>query len=373
MRIVVTGADGFIGSNLCARLRELRYSDVVGITTSTTRGQLDAALASADFVFHLAGVNRPKDEAEFFTGNVAFTESLCAALATSGRRAPVVYASSTQAVLENPYGRSKRAAEEALLRYSRSSGANAYLFRLTNVFGKWCNPYYNSVVATFCHQAAHGLPITVDNPATVLLLLHVDDVVNAFVELLGANDTQTGYVEAGPVYEATVGELAQTLRDFADSRHSLLIPRVGIGLTRALYATYISYLQPDSFAYNVPRHTDGRGVFVEMLKTPDCGQVSYFTAHPGITRGEHYHHSKTEKFLIIRGTARFGFRNIKTGQSHELIARGGEGCIVESVPGWAHNITNVGDDELIVMLWANEVFDRARPDTIAMGMAHEKA
>jgi len=373
VRIVVTGADGFIGSNLSVRLRELPQSEVVGITSSTARQEFEAALGAANFVFHLAGVNRPKDEAEFVNGNVELTKSVCAVLAASGRRTPVAYASSVQATLENAYGRSKRAAEEVLLQYGRDSGAPVQLFRLTNVFGKWCRPYYNSVVATFCHQVAQGMPITVDNPATSLRLLHVDDLVAAFVRLLGAGHLQTGYVEAGPVYETTVGELAHTLREIADSRNSLLIPRVGVGLTRALYCTYMSYLQPDAFAYKVPRHTDPRGVFVEMLKTPDCGQVSYFTAHRGVTRGEHYHHSKTEKFLLIRGTARFAFRNIRTGQTHELIVRGDEGCIVESVPGWAHNITNIGEDELIVMLWANEVLDRARPDTVAMRVAHEEA
>ena len=241
-----------------------------------------------------------------------------------------------------------------------------HLFRLANVFGKWCRPNYNSAVATFCHNTARGLPIVVNDPAAALRLVYVDDVVAAFAGLLARPDAPGGFVEAGPVYETTVGEVADRVREFAASRSSLVTARVGGGLVRALYSTYVSHLPPASFAYDVPRHGDARGVFVEMLKTPDCGQFSYFTAHPGITRGEHYHHSKTEKFLVIKGTARFGFRHIVTGETHELTTRGGEGRIVETVPGWTHDITNVGDDELIVMLWANEIFDRERPDTVAM-------
>jgi UDP-2-acetamido-2,6-beta-L-arabino-hexul-4-ose reductase len=366
MRIVVTGADGFIGRNLRVRLRELGHADVVGITRATDGAAAAQALAAADFVFHLAGVNRPQDPADFADGNAGATERLLRALATSGRCVPVAYASSTQATLDNPYGASKRAAEEALLRHARETGAPVHVFRLTNVFGKWSRPNYNSAVATFCHNIARGLPITVRDPVAPLRLIYIDDVVEAFVRLLADPASPGGIGEPGPIHETTVGELADTLGAFAASRVTLVTPRVGTGLARALWATYVSFLPPEAFAYEVPRHGDPRGVFVEMLKTPDCGQFSYFTAHPGITRGEHYHHSKTEKFLVIRGTARFAFRDIETGRTHEIVTRGGEARIVETVPGWTHNITNIGDDELLVMLWANEIFDRARPDTVAM-------
>ncbi len=366
MRIAITGADGFIGRNLSVRLGELGYSDVVGITLDSSRDDLLAALAGAGFVFHLAGVNRPKDVGEFATGNAGFTEALCTALEEAGCAAPVVFSSSTQAALDNPYGLSKRAAEDALLQHGARCGSPVYLFRLTNVFGKWAQPNYNSAVATFCHNVARGLEIRINDPAAPLLLVYVDDVLDAFVGLLNASDTPSGFVEAGPEHETTVGELAQTVRGFAESRVSMLTPRVGSGLVRALHSTYLSYLPPESFDYTVPLHGDPRGVFVEMLKTPDCGQFSYFTAHPGITRGEHYHHSKTEKFLVIKGTARFGFRHITTGERYELVTKGGEARIVETVPGWTHNITNIGDDEMIVMLWANEIFDPKRPDTFAM-------
>jgi UDP-2-acetamido-2,6-beta-L-arabino-hexul-4-ose reductase len=366
MRIVVTGADGFIGKNLRVRLREAGYGDVVGLTRRSSADERAAALASADFVFHLAGVNRPKSDDEFAAGNTRLTEELCASLLASGRPVPIAYTSSTQAALDNPYGRSKRDAEAALERYERTSGAPAYLFRLTNVFGKWARPNYNSAVATFCHNTAQGQPITIRDPAAPLKLLYIDDAVDAFLPLVEAAQQRGGFVEALPVYETTVGEVAHTIRSFAESRTSLITPPVGTGLVRALYATYLSYLPPAAFAYQVPRYGDPRGAFAEVLKTPDCGQFSYFTAHPGVTRGEHYHHSKTEKFIVIRGTAQFRFRHIDTGEFYEMSVEGGEGHIVETVPGWAHDITNIGEQELIVMLWANEIFDRSRPDTVAM-------
>lgn len=369
MRILLTGADGFIAKNLRYRLRELGFTDVETVTRATSAAELERAAASAGFVFHLAGVNRPPAEADFASGNAGFTEQLCAALRSTGSRAPVVFSSSTQAALENPYGRSKRAAEEVLTAHAAATGAPVYLFRLTNVFGKWSRPNYNSAVATFCHQIARGQPIAIRDPAASLKLIYVDDVVAAFVALLGAPAPRGGFIEADPVYETTVGAVADTLREFAASRSTLLIGRVGTGLTRALYATYVSYLPAEAFAYDVPRHADPRGEFVEMLKTPDCGQFSYFTAKRGVARGEHYHHTKTEKFLVLRGTARFGFRHIDTGETHELVTRGGEGRIVETIPGWAHNIVNIGEEELLVMLWANEIFDRARPDTVSMKVA----
>jgi UDP-2-acetamido-2,6-beta-L-arabino-hexul-4-ose reductase len=209
------------------------------------------------------------------------------------------------------------------------------------------------------------LPITVHDPKSPLRLVHIDDVVSALIALLSAPPSP-GIVQVSPEYETTVGELAQMIREFAGSRSSLMSPRVGAGLVRALYSTYVSFLPTESFSYEVARYVDPRGTFVEMLKTPDCGQFSYFTAHPGVARGEHYHHTKTEKFLVIRGTARFGFRNIDSGETYELVTGGGEARIVETIPGWTHNIVNVGDDELVVMLWANEVFDRASPDTVSM-------
>lgn len=370
MRIVITGSDGFISRNLSLRLAELGYSNVVGIKRSSSNQEIDAALGAAECVFHLAGVNRPTDPAEFISGNVDFTTHVCQVLAQAGGRATVVYASSTQAELDNAYGASKRGGEDAVRTYAEAANAQVHIFRLTNVFGKWARPNYNSAVATFCHNTVHGLPVVVNDPAAQLRLVYVDDVVDAFVRCIpgreGIERSADGFSEVVPVYSTTVGEVAAAIQGFAHSRETLVTAEVGTGLARALYSTYVSYLPPASFSYQVPIHGDPRGVFVEMLKTPDCGQFSYFTALPGITRGEHYHHTKTEKFLVIKGTAHFGFRHVLTGETFEVVTRGGEGRIVETVPGWTHNITNIGEEEMIVMLWANEIFDRQRPDTIAM-------
>lgn len=365
MRILVTGADGFIGRNLRVRLRELGYAEIDCVTRATSAAALAAAIARSEFVFHLAGVNRPPDESGFHTGNVDFTVQLCELLGATGRKIPVAYSSSTQAERDNAYGQSKRTAERVLQSYATSIDAPLWLFRLPNVFGKWSRPNYNSAVATFCHQLARNLPIEIHDPAAPLSLIYIDDLVAAFCRLIGERPP-AGFVEAGPVYATTVGGVAELLGSFASSRTSLVTARVGGGLARALYATFVSFLPKESFAYQVPRYVDPRGVFVEMLKTPDCGQFSYFTAHPGVARGEHYHHTKTEKFLVIQGTANFGFRNIDSGDTYELTVSGGEGHIVESIPGWTHNVVNSGETELIIMLWASEVFDRGRPDTIAM-------
>lgn len=366
MRVAITGAGGFVGKNARVRLREAGVTEPIELHRDATDAQLLEAVSQADAVLHLAGVNRPPSEAEFQTGNAGFTERLVRALEQSGRPLPVIYASSIQAALDNPYGKSKRAAEEALQRYSETSRASVHLFRLPNVFGKWSRPNYNSAIATFCHNLARGLPIQIHDPAAPLRLIYVDDALTQFLDVLIDPAGPVGVLTPRLVYETTVGEVADHLRSFVDSRTSLVSARVGTDLVRALYSTYVSFLPPESFAYPVPRHTDPRGAFVEMLKTQDSGQFSYFTSHPGVTRGEHYHHSKTERFLVIRGKARFGFRNIDTDERYELVVEGGEGRIVETAPGWTHNVTNVGSEELIVMLWANEIFDRERPDTFGM-------
>ncbi len=366
MKVLVTGADGFIGRNLGVALAERAGMEVLPVVRETSTQALRALVGVADAVVHLAGVNRPLDPAEFQAGNTDFTSTLCEALHASGRAVPVAFASSIQASCDNPYGTSKRAAEDILFSYARASGAPVAVYRLANVFGKWCRPEYNSAVATFCHNIARGLPIRIDNPAAPLSLVYIDDVVSELLRFLEQPPAEPGFAEAGPVYATTVGELAEQIQAFGAVRRTLLTERVGTGFVRALYATYVSYLPPSEFSYAIPQHGDSRGVFVEMLKTKDSGQFSFFTAHPGVTRGGHYHHTKTEKFLVIKGRARYRFRHLLTGETFEVESRGEESLVVETIPGWVHDITNIGNEELVVMLWANEVFDRGNPDTFPM-------
>jgi len=370
VRVLVTGANGFIGKNLLLHFQEQICIDVVPFTREHSVADLPMLLEGIDWVFHLAGINRPKSREEFVTGNTGLTEQLCKAIKASGRRVPVVYTSSIQAERDNDYGSSKRAGEDALLELQRDTGSPVYIYRLPNVFGKWARPNYNSAVATFCHNVARGLPIQINDPAAVIRLVYVDDVVESFMALLAGSTSisqsiDNAYVGVEPEYQISVGELADQLNRFKATRDNLITEPVGTGLVRALYSTYVSYLPRECFTYSVQQHCDARGVFVEMLKTPDAGQFSFFTAHPGITRGGHYHHSKTEKFLVIKGKACFRFRHMLTGEFHELYTSGEQSEIVETVPGWTHDVINVGDDELICMLWAKEIFDRDKPDTFA--------
>jgi len=367
-KVLVTGANGFIGKNLRVRLGELPDFQVLAFVRGDDVGQLPALLAQADAVIHLAGENRPQDESAFALVNTGLTVALCDAIAAQvsnhGRTVPLLLASSTQAERDNPYGRSKLAAEQAVQALAQATGNPVTVFRLPGVFGKWCKPSYNSVVATFCHNLARGLPIQISDPSASLKLVYVDDVVSALVAALESPTMGWSRAVVQPEYAVTLGELAAQIRAFDDCRTTLQTDRVGTGLVRALYATYVSYLPTERFAYEVPQYADPRGVFVEMLKTPDCGQFSYFTAHPGVTRGGHYHHTKTEKFLVIKGEALFRFRHLLSHELVELRTSGTKPQVVDTIPGWAHDITNVGTDEMVVMLWANENFDRQRPDTV---------
>jgi UDP-2-acetamido-2,6-beta-L-arabino-hexul-4-ose reductase len=362
--VVVTGADGFLGKNLTLRLKELGRFEIRPITRASTPEQWVEAVSGADAAVHLAGVNRPLDPAEF-SGNATSAQQLLRAVEQSGRNLPIILSSSAKATDDSPYGASKRAAEQALLSFAERTGAPVAVFRLPNVFGKWCRPNYNSGVATFCHNIARDLPITVSDRAAPLTLVYVDDVVDAFIKLIDQSGFATGYHAVQPVYETTVGAVADTIRGFRADRDDNLIANVGTGLTRALYATYVSYLPPAEFSYQITSHRDPRGAFSEMLKTREAGQFSYFTAHPGVTRGGHYHHTKTEKFLIVHGDALFRFRHMLSGETHEVRTSGEVPVVVETVPGWTHDVTNVGDGVMVSLLWANELFDRERPDTIA--------
>lgn len=369
MKILVTGANGFIGKNLRIFLAEQGFTDVTCFDQEHSYTDLADMVGKAEFVFHLAGVNRPKDEIEFSQGNTELTQRLVSLLSVTDRHIPLVLTSSIQADRDNAYGKSKAAAEQVAFDYMHQTGSPAYVYRLANVFGKWCRPNYNSAVATFCHNTLHDLPISIHDANAPLALVYIDDVCASFVDLLSdaqqGDYQQGGYKEIEPVYHTTVGAVAEALQKFKQSRVNLTTEEVGSGLMRALYSTYLSYFSPSDFSYTVPGYTDPRGSFVEMLKTPSTGQFSFFTAHPGVTRGGHYHHTKNEKFLVIKGTAIYRFKQVITGEKYSITVDAGDYKIIETVPGWSHDITNVGEGELIVMLWANEIFDRSKPDTIA--------
>lgn len=365
MNVLVTGAAGFIGQNLCVFLQDAGFFNIQKITLDDSETSIVDKIKSADFIYHLAGINRPTNDDEFKKGNTDLTQKVIATLIGNGLKTPILLTSSIQAELNNPYGESKAGAEQAIAHYQNQTGATTYIYRLPNVFGKWCRPNYNSAVATFCYNTSNDFPLTIHNPDAALSLVYIDDVCQSFVSLLTSTlSVSEPYRYVEPVYQTTVGEVASLLTEFKESRESMISPKVGEGFVRALYSTYISYLVPEQFSYSVTRHSDDRGTFVEMLKTKDSGQFSFFTAHPGITRGGHYHHTKTEKFLVINGKALFKFRHITTDESYELIVDGEESRIVETAPGWSHDITNIGKNELVVMLWANEIFDPKNPDTI---------
>lgn len=364
-RVLVTGARGFIGRNLVLRLEEQKRFEVADFLRDSDPAGLPELVKWADAVVHLAGENRPSDERAFAEVNAGLTQKLCEAMEARGGSATLILASSIHAERETPYGRSKREGERAVESYVEMCGASASIFRLPGVFGKWCRPDYNSVVATFCHRIARGLPVEIHDPRAELRLAYIDDVCEALIEAIDTPLPGLTRREVRPEYAITLGQLAEQIQAFEDCRTTLVTERVGFGLGRALYATYLSYLPPERFFYELPQHGDARGVFVEMLKTKDSGQFSFFTAHPGITRGGHYHHSKTEKFLVLKGEALFRFRHLVTGETYQVRTSGDKVQVVDTIPGWAHDVTNVGEEEMIVMLWANEIFDREKPDTIS--------
>ncbi len=305
--VLVTGAAGFIGKNLVAALRQ-QPLELLTFDVADPAPALDAHLEKAELIYHLAGVNRPQTVEEFASGNTGFTEQIIRRLGKRGRAPAIVFASSIQAELDNPYGVSKRGAEEALAEYARQCGAPVLIYRLPNVFGKWCRPNYNSVVATFCHNIARGLDITISDPERVLDLIYVDDVVNTLATLTaGTAVSGVHYPKVEPVYQISVGRLAELIRGFAAMRSDLRVPDLSDRLVRCLHATYLSYLEPDNFAYPLQQRTDARGTLAELLKSPDFGQIFVSRTHPGVTRGNHYHHTKVEKFVVLEGEADHSF------------------------------------------------------------------
>ena len=362
--VLVTGSSGFIGQNLVVRLREMPNICVIPFTRAENLSGLTDLMAKVDMVVHLAGVNRPVSDSEFTSGNVDLTIAVCDAIRVSNRNIPLIFASSTQVDRSTPYGQSKKMAEAAVQLLAEQTTSPVSIFRLPGVFGKWCKPNYNSVVATFCHNIARNIPVQVADPEANLELVYIDDLVCAFIVKLFHMHLGLEWGQVTPVFNITLGQLVEQIRCFDECRTSLMSERVGNGLVRALYSTYVSYLPKQKFVYNVPQYGDERGVFVEMLKTHDSGQFSYFTITPGVTRGSHYHHTKTEKFLVVKGIVRMRFRQLVDGDDFEVVVKDDTPQVIDSIPGWVHDITNIGNEEAIIMLWANEVFDRENPDCI---------
>lgn len=364
-RVLVTGARGFIGKNLVVALKRRGDLEVIEFDIDSPPELLDEGLSVADVVYHLAGVNRPERVEEFTEGNYDLTSRICDTLKSVGRKPVFILSSSIQAALENPYGISKRQAEEAVFAFGRETGAPVFVYRLHGVFGKWCRPSYNSVVATFCHHIACGMPIEISDPSREVELVYIDDVVRAFTGIAdGRAPVSDGqYCAAQPTHKVTLGALADTIRSFRESRANLSVPDMSDPFVHALYATYISYLPADDFAYSLSQKSDPRGELAELLKSPHIGQIFVSRTRPGITRGHHYHDTKVEKFVVLEGEAIIRFRSILGGDVIEYPVSGREFRVVDIPPGYTHSIENVGKADMIVLFWADEIFDPDKPDS----------
>lgn len=365
MKLLITGAKGFIGNNLIADLRARGFNEIYEYDIDSTTDELDSYTSDCDFVFHLAGVNRPKNQDEFMQGNFGFTEMLLGYLKKHDNKAPVMLSSSIQAELDNPYGKSKKAGEELLLDYAKETGTNVSIYRFPNVFGKWCRPNYNSAVATFCHNIAHDLPITINDRDTQLNLVYIDDILEEFRGLLEGKASREADVRCYvPVtYAVKLGEIADLLYSFKKSREELSVPDMSDGFTKKLYATYLSYLPQNQFAYSLKMNIDNRGSFTEMLRTPDRGQFSVNITKPGITKGNHWHHTKNEKFAVVSGNARIAFRKLGTDEIIDYNVSGEKIEIIDIPTGYTHSITNTGNSDLVTFMWVNEPYDPEKPDT----------
>lgn len=366
MKVLVTGSNGFIGKNLVAKLNELNKYKIISIDRNSSKEELIDGLLEADFIFHLAGINRPKDEKEFFEGNSGLTGEIVKILKDNNKNTPIAITSSIQADLDNSYGKSKKLSEEELLMYSATTKAKVFIYRLANVFGKWCRPNYNSAVATFCHNIARGEEVWVSDSNKEMTLVYIDDVVRCLISSMEDETILSGYVNVDIEHKVTLGEIVEILNNFVESRNNLMIPNMGDEFTKKLYSTYLSYLPEDKFSYPLKMNIDDRGSFTEFLKTPDRGQVSVNISKPGITKGNHWHHTKNEKFLVVSGNGLIQFRKI---DSEEVIEYRVSGEILEVIDipvGYTHNIINTGKSDMVTIMWCNEVFNSEKPDTISM-------
>lgn len=384
-KILVTGSNGFVGKNTVVALKEAKKYEVLTIDRSNTEEELKEATLNADFIVHLAGVNRPKDTKEFYDGNGGLTEKIVGFLKENNKNTPILITSSTHAVLDNDYGKSKKQSEDALVKYSDECNAKVYIFRLPNLFGKWCKPNYNSAVSTFCYNIAHDLDVWVNDPAIELNLVYIDDVVASIIDSIedeniiklknideevaitatGASTIQIDkyYYEVTTVYKRTLGNIVDSLKMFRNMRKSLLIPDLSDSFNKALYSTYLTYLEEDDFSYYLDKKEDNRGWLAELVKSSQFGQMFVSKTHPGITRGNHWHHTKTEKFIVIQGKAAIRFRKLDEDKVIEYIVDGEKPKVLDIPPGYTHSIENIGQDEVITLFWSNEMFNPEKPDT----------
>ena len=365
MKILVTGAKGFIGKNLIAELKNQNYADILEYDIDTYPSLLESFCKEADFVFHLAGVNRPKNQSEFMEGNFGFTSILLDTLKKYNNTCPVMISSSIQAALDNPYGKSKKAGEDLLFTYAKETGAKVLVYRFPNVFGKWCRPNYNSAIATFCYNIAHDLPITVNDPSVVMNLVYIDDVIFELINALNGREHVAGDFCGVPVvHTITLGEIADLIHSFKSSREERSIPNMADPFVKKLYSTYLSYLPTDNFSYELKMNVDNRGSFTEFIKTADRGQVSVNISKPGIVKGNHWHHTKNEKFLVVSGKGVIRFRQADSSEIIEYYVSGDKLEVVDIPTGYTHNIENLGDTDMVTIMWANEIFNPDKPDTI---------
>jgi UDP-2-acetamido-2,6-beta-L-arabino-hexul-4-ose reductase len=364
MNILVTGANGFVGKNLIAKLKYKGFNNIFEFTRESDSSLLEKYTKECNFVFHLAGVNRPKDDKEFMEGNFGFTTKLLELLKKHGNKSPVLVTSSIQAEKDNPYGKSKKAGEDLLFAHSLETGAKALVYRLPNLFGKWSKPNYNTVVATYCHNIARDLDIQVINPDAYLTLCYIDDVLDEFFNALEGKPTvQDNYCVVPITHNIKLGELANLIRDFKESRSNIGIPNMENALTKKLYSTYLSFLPEDKFSYDLKMNSDHRGSFTEFIRTPERGQVSVNVSKPGITKGNHWHHTKNEKFLVVSGEGLIRFRKIDSDEIIEYRVSGDKLQVVDIPTGFTHSIVNVGENDLVTVMWVNECFDPEKPDT----------
>ncbi len=362
--ILITGAAGFVGKNLVAALRGRDDVKLVTFDIDDDSSVLTAGLAEVDFVYHLAGVNRPQNVEEFSTGNTGLTQTIVSLLQALGKKTPLLISSSTQAAQENPYGISKREAEEAVFGYGHQTGASVYVYRLPNVFGKWCRPNYNSAVATFCYNIANDLPIQINDPDVLMNLVYIDDLVDSFIAALdGATQEPGDFCQVQPVHTIKLGEIAALVQAYKESRTTRSIPNMSDPFTKKLYSTYLSYLPVDQFSYPLTMNVDDRGSFTEFIKTIDHGQVSINISKPGITKGNHWHHTKNEKFLVVAGEGTIRFRKIDEKEIIEYRVTAEKLEVVDIPPGYTHNIANTGKADMVTVMWCNELFDPDNPDT----------